>query len=115
MQYMLIQYTPTDKMAGSAPDGGIPDAAAWEAYTQMLVGAGVTRGGNGLHPSDTATTVKQRGDKTTVQDGPFIDSKDQLGGYYVIETDTLDEALEYAAKSPAAVSGAVEVRPVYTA
>ena len=102
-------------MAGCAPYGGSPDAAAWEAYTQMHDGAGVMRGGNGLHPSDTATTVKLRGDKTTVQDGPFIDSKDQLGGYYVIETDTLDEALEYAAKSPAAVSGAVEVRPVYTA
>jgi hypothetical protein len=114
MQYMLIQYTPTEKMAGSAPDGGVPDGAAWEAYTQMLIETGVMRGGNGLHPGHTATTIKLHDGKATIQDGPFIDSKDQLGGYYVIETETLDKALELAAKSPAAQSGAVEVRPIFT-
>jgi len=84
---------------------------AYRAYTQALTSAGVMIGGAGLQPPPTATTVRQRSGKRQVQDGPFAEAKEQLGGYYVIEVPDLDHALEWAARCPAASSGAVEVRP----
>ena len=113
MQYMLMFYDTADNQA-------IPtDAAAkhtyfgaWGAYMGALQAAGVAINGHGLQLSHTATTVRLSGGKRQVQDGPFADSKEQLGGYFVIEVTSLDEALEWAARSPAAITGAVEVRPV---
>ncbi|MEL6299119.1 MAG: YciI family protein [Pseudomonadota bacterium] len=113
MQYMLIQYPPVSEMAGSAADGGVPDEAAWQTYTQILIDAGVLRGGNGLQPPSTATTVSQKDGKRVVQDGPFADSKAQLGGYYIIEVADLDAAIALAEQSPAVKNGSVEIRPVY--
>ena len=68
-------------------------------------------GGSGLQPPSVATTVRQRDDKRQVQDGPYADTKEQLGGYYEIEVADLDTALDWAARCPAAATGAVEVRP----
>ena len=84
---------------------------AYRAYTQALTSAGVMIGGAGLQPPQTATTLRQRSGKRQVQDGPFAEAKEQLGGYYVIEVPDLDRALEWAARCPAAANGAVEVRP----
>ena len=83
-----------------------------EAYGQALEEAGVLRGGAGLKPPATATTVRFAGGRTTLVDGPFAETKEHLGGYYLIETDTLDQALAWAAKLPVVGDGAVEVRPL---
>ena len=78
----------------------------------MLGGPAIDTGGIGMHPSHTATTVRLAGGKRVVQDGPYADTKEQLGGYYVIEVDDLDRALEWAARCPAAAGdGVIEVRP----
>ena len=73
--------------------------------------ASVMVNGHGLQPPHTATTLRMSGGKRQIQDGPFADSKEQLGGYFVINVGSLDEALEWAARSPTAATGAVEVRP----
>jgi hypothetical protein len=100
------------------------DEARWQGLSEeergremdeyaALSGADVTIGGNELDSTETATTVRVRGDETLVTDGPFVESKETLGGYYVFECDSIDEACTWAAKIPAARHGAIEVRPVY--
>lgn len=87
--------------------------AGYQAYSAALVAAGVMApGGNALQPPSTATTVRIRDGKTHVQDGPFADTKELLGGLFVIEVPDLDAALQWAARCPSAVVGAVEVRPI---
>ena len=112
MQYMIMNYVPAAQADGTLNAHG--DMDAWIAYTQAMVDAGVMRGGNALKPGTTATTVRLRDGRRDVQDGPYIDSKEELGGYFVIEVAGLDEALQWAARNPAASYGAVEVRPVIT-
>ncbi len=112
MQYMLIQYTYEPDETDAAAMEKANDMAPWIAYTQKLIDAGVMRGGNGLQPPSTATTVHKTDGKQVVQDGPFADSKAQLGGYYIIEANDLDQAIALAADSPAADYGGVEIRPV---
>ena len=114
MQYMIMNYVPQTGFADEAVATNDPDGPAWGAYTKALIDAGVMRGGNALQPIHTATTVRLRDGKRQVQDGPFAESKEQLGGYFIIEVPTLDVALEWAAKNPAAARGAVEVRPILT-
>jgi len=84
---------------------------AYRAYTQALTQAGVMAGGAGLQVPPRATTIRLRDGKRQVQDGPFAEAKEQLGGYYVIEVPDLDRALDWAARCPAASTGTVEVRP----
>jgi hypothetical protein len=84
---------------------------AYQSYTKALQEAGVMVGGAGLQSGETATTLRQRNGSRQVQDGPYAEAKEQLGGYYVIDVPDLDKALEWAARAPAASSGAVEVRP----
>jgi len=74
--------------------------------------AGIMLGGNALEPVATATTVTVRGGKTTITDGPFAETKEQLGGYYLLDCKDLDEALSWAAKIPSARYGRIEVRPI---
>jgi hypothetical protein len=82
------------------------------AYTQALSDAGALVDANQLQPAGTATTVRVRKGETLVTDGPFIETKETLGGYYLIDVETLDEALEWAAKIPSARFGHIEIRPV---
>jgi hypothetical protein len=84
----------------------------WTAYVGAINAAGIVVNGDALQPPETATTVRIREGKRIVQDGPFADSKEALGGYFVIDVPDLDTALEWAARSPAATYGSVEVRPV---
>ena len=84
---------------------------AYRAYSVALRAAGVVVGGAALQPPSAATTVRQQNGKRQVQDGPYADTKEQLGGYIVIEVPDLDTALEWAARCPAAATAAVEVRP----
>jgi hypothetical protein len=84
----------------------------WQDYEQSLVDAGAYVSGAGLKESDTATTVKHDGDERIVTDGPFAETKEQLGGFYLIECDDLDAAIEWARKVPVGDGQSVEVRPV---
>ena len=89
--------------------------AAYIAYTEALTKAGVLKGGNRLQQSSTATTMRIANGKTQVLDGPYADSKEQLGGYYLIDVPDLDAALYWAARCPAVGHGVVEVRPLWAA
>ena len=111
MEYMLMFYQPNAEFdAREATTMG-----AWMAYVQAIRAAGVVRAGHGLTPPATATTLRVRGTERLVQDGPFADAKEQLGGYFVIEVPDLDAALAWAERAPCASTGGVEVRPVFTA
>jgi hypothetical protein len=88
--------------------------AAYRAYTEALTKAGALVAGDRLQHSPTATTVRIEGGKTQVLNGPYAETREQLGGYYLIEAPDLDAALSWAARCPGASHGAVEVRPIWT-
>jgi hypothetical protein len=113
MQYMLMFFdTAENQTVPSDPVQAKAYMGAWGAYIGALHASGVAVNGHGLQSRATATTLRLRQGGRQVQDGPFADTKEQLGGYFVIDVPTLDEALEWAARCPVAVTGAVEVRPV---
>ncbi len=106
MQYMLLIYSQED-----GPDD--PEVMRrYGAFTQEVREAGKMVAGDRLEPSTAATTVRIRNGETLTTDGPFAETKDVLGGYYLLECESLDEALAYAERIPAAEHGAVEVRPI---
>ena len=113
MKYLLQIY------AGEAAENAIPPEEmgvmmeAFGAYTEALVKAGALLGGERLRPVADATSVRVRGGKTEVLDGPFAETREQLGGYYLIEAPDLDAALAWAARCPSASYGTIEVRPVW--
>src|SRR5215208_3528498 len=109
MQYLALIYSEEGRWASLSQEDRDRELGEYMALSQ----ATITRGGNELDSVTTATTVRVRGDETLVTDGPFAESKEALGGYYVFECDSIDEACTWAAKIPAARQGAVEVRPVY--
>jgi len=115
MQYMLMFYQPMAEF--EQRDQAVANAymAGWASYIGAIRQSGVVVNGHGLTPPMTGTTLRVRGDKRQVQDGPFADAKEQLGGYFVIEVSDLDAALEWAARAPCASTGGVEVRPVFVA
>ncbi len=112
MQYMLLIY------GNEAAWTNLPEAElskgyqAYMDFTDEIVKSGCMRGGSELKPIATATTVRVKNGKTITTDGPFAETKEQLGGYYLIDVDTLDEALSWAAKCPGSWGGSVEVRPL---
>lgn len=114
MQYMLLIY---ENDAEAYADG--MDGEAWQeiiaahgAFGQALAEAGVMRGGAGLKRSDTATTLRRTAGAYTVHDGPFAETREQLGGFYLIDVPDLDAAMAWARKLPLTGDGSVEVRPV---
>jgi hypothetical protein len=113
MEYMLLIHADPAGLQALREAERTTSLAAYGAYTTALQQAGVLRAGNRLRTAVTATTVRVRGGKTEVLDGPFIETKEQLGGYYVIDVADLDAALSWAARCPGASHGAVEVRPVW--
>ncbi|MDM0010758.1 YciI family protein [Variovorax sp. J22G73] len=115
MQYMLMFYQPASEFEQRDDASSRAYRASWMAYADAVRRAGISLGGHGLLPPLTGTTLRVRGDKRQVQDGPFADTKEQLGGYFVIEVADLDAALEWAERAPCATTGGVEVRPVFTA
>jgi hypothetical protein len=113
MQYMIQFYdTAENRELPADPAQRQAYFGAWGAYMGAMQTANILRGGEQLQGPQTATTVRMRANKRQVQDGPFADTKEQLGGFVVIEVATLDDALEWAARSPTASTGTVEVRPV---
>jgi hypothetical protein len=113
MQYMLMLYVNEagwPKLTKSEQEQGM---AAYVAYNEALTKAGVFKGAGRLQPSSNATTVRIANGKPQVLDGPYADSKEQVGGYYLIDVPDLDAALSWASRCPAAGHGVVEVRPVW--
>ena len=112
MEYLVLIYA-DEKAWNRMPKSQIEQVyAAYRQYTADLQKAGVMRGGNELKPTTTATTVRMRNGKRQVTDGPFSETKDQLGGYYLLDCPNLESALDWAAKCPSAQDGSIEVRPV---
>jgi hypothetical protein len=109
MQYLALIYREEERWESLSPAEREREMGEYQALSQ----ADVTRGGNELDSTATATTVRVRGDETLVTDGPYAELKEALGGYYVFECDSIDEACTWAAKIPAARHGSIEVRPVY--
>ena len=113
MEYMLMFYlSEHDQKVREDPAAAAAYHAGWMAYVGAVEQSGHVRSGAGLQGAATATTVKVAGGKRQVQDGPFADTKEQLGGFFVIDVPDLDTALSWAARAPCASTGGVEVRPV---
>jgi hypothetical protein len=113
MQFILMAYVRESgwqELTKAEQEQGM---AAYMAYGEALTKAGVLKGSNRLQPSSAATTVRLADGKPQVLDGPYADSKEQLGGYFLIEVADLDAALAWAARCPAAGHGVVEVRPLW--
>ena len=110
MRYMLLIYTPEE--APGDVEQAMPDMAPWNAYTSWLREKGIYRAGDPLGPSSASTTIRVRDGQRLTTDGPFAETKEALGGYYIIETDDYDLALEAAARCPGASYGSMEVRPI---
>jgi hypothetical protein len=108
MQYLLLIYGDES----NAQEQDEQSIEPWFKYTSDVREAGVYIGGNGLLPTSTATTVRVREGRTLTTDGPFAETKEQLGGYYLLECGDLDEAIQWAARIPSVGRGSVEVRPV---
>jgi hypothetical protein len=113
MQYALLIYeSPEDFANRSADQADQPYIGAWRTYYRSMVDAGVYAGGQVLDIPETGTTVLHTGGKRQIQDGPYANTKEQLGGLVIMELPSLDAALEWASRCPAAMHGAVEVRPL---
>ncbi|HEV3305645.1 MAG TPA: YciI family protein [Candidatus Sulfotelmatobacter sp.] len=112
MQFALLIYEAPEAFATRNDDGTDPYIGAWRAYHKALVESGSYVGGDPLEVPETGTTVRLKEGKRRVQDGPFADTKEQLGGFIIMELPSLDAALDWAARCPAATLGAVEVRPL---
>ncbi len=113
MQFMLIFSETADDIACRDSASDAPAYwGAWHAYIGAMNQAGIVVSGNGLQPPRTASHVTIRDGKRHIQDGPYADTKEHLGGYFIIEVAGLDEALAWAARSPNATTGSTEVRPV---
>jgi hypothetical protein len=112
MRYVMLIYG--NENPGATPSQAEQDAEmeAYNTFTQEVSERGILLGGEALHPTTSATTVHVRDNKVLTTDGPFAETKEQLGGFYMLECKNLDEAIEYAAKIPGARHGSIEIRPV---
>jgi hypothetical protein len=112
VEYLLLaNEAPDDYAAREDPARAEGYWAGWTGYLAALADAGVLRAAGGLHPPSTATTLRLREGQRLLQDGPFAETKEQLGGYFVLDVPDLDAALAWAARCPSATTGSVEVRP----
>jgi len=113
MQYMLLIYGNEAAMA-AAPEAAVNQTmGAYMAYGQAMTEASVRVAGGRLRPTSSATTVRISNGKTQVLDGPYAETKEQLGGYFIIEAPDLDAALSWAERCPGAAQGVIEVRPIW--
>jgi hypothetical protein len=113
MQYLLMIYNNEAGLRAAPKEALGQMSAAYVAYSEAMGKAGVVLGGNRLRPTSEATTVRVKGGKTEVLDGPYADTKEQLGGYYLIDVADLDAALSWAARCPTAANGTIEVRAIW--
>jgi hypothetical protein len=113
VQYLLMLYSAENQWSEMTPAEQERGVAAYKAFTEALTQAGAFKGSNRLQPTATATTVRVVEGKSQVLDGPYIETKEQLGGYYLIEAPDLDAAISWAARCPGASHGIIEVRPIW--
>jgi hypothetical protein len=113
MKYLLMIHTSEAEENAMPPDEIGRVMAAYGAYTQALVAAGALLAGERLRPTTDATSVRMRGGKVEVLDGPYAETREQLGGYYLIDVPDLDAALTWAARCPSSGIGTIEVRPIW--
>ena len=112
MEYMILIYS-DEQLYADMPEAELAALMAeYGRYEQEMTAAGVLRGGSELAPVHAATTVRLRGGQVVCSDGPFAETKEQLGGYMLIECANLDEAIKWAAKCPSATHGSIELRPL---
>lgn len=111
MKYMVMFYESGSSMAERSGPDAPAYWGAWSAYMKAMSEAGILVSGAGLKEPSTATTVRERDGRRRIQDGPFADAKEQLGGYVVLDVPDLDAALTWAARAPCVAQGGVEVRP----
>ncbi len=112
MQFLALIYDNESLQSTMSDEQKAANFQEWMAYTQMLKDEGVFVGGDALLPTNTASSVQVRDGKTLATDGPFAETKEQLGGYYMYECKDVEAAIHYASKMPTAKTGTVEVRPV---
>jgi hypothetical protein len=113
MQYILMLHIDETTFPKLSPEEQRQGLAAYAAYTEALTKAGVVVGWNRLQPRTTAVTLRTKNGKVQVHDGPFAETKEQIGGFYIIDVADRDAALDWAARCPATGHGAVEVRPLW--
>jgi hypothetical protein len=113
MKYLLLIYGNEAGMLSASKEATGQMMAAYTAYTEAMKKAGVHLGGDRLRPTSAASTVRVANGKTEVLDGPYAETKEQLGGYYMIDVPDLDAALSWAARCPGASHGSIEVRPLW--
>jgi hypothetical protein len=113
MQYMLLIHLDDAPFVSATNEQREQMTAPYAAYNEALIKAGAMVSGERLKPASMSTVVRVRNDKTEVIDGPFADTKEQLGGFYIVEAADLDGAIAWAARCPGASHGTVEVRPVW--
>ncbi len=112
MQYALLIYTSEVEEANMSKEQQNAEFGEYFGFTNQIRERGVYVGGEALHPTSAATTVRVREGKTLTTDGPFAETREQLGGYYILECKDIDEAIEFAARIPGARRGSIEIRPV---
>jgi hypothetical protein len=112
MKFMLVLWGDEGQWADMTEEEAAAEMAAWEDYSAQLIAAGAMVSGEALQPSATSKTLRLENGEHVVTDGPYAETKEQLGGFYVIECASMDEALDWAAKLPSADRGSTEVRPV---
>ena len=112
MQYMLLIHGDEKAMEAATPvtEGMSPEYAA---FNEAMAKAGIMRGGERLRPTSATTSIRIRDGKTDVLDGPYVETKEQFGGYYLIDVPDLDQAIAWATRCPAAHFGTIEVRPIW--
>jgi hypothetical protein len=112
MRYLMLIYGPEWDSSSVPPEQSEEIMNQWTDYTADLLKRGKSEGGEALEPTSTATTVRVRDGETLTTDGPFAETNEVLGGYYLINANDLDEAIELAAQCPGAVQGSIELRPI---
>ena len=112
MQYLILIYGQEGNFSEASEEDMALEMKAWTAYTEWLQGKGWMLGGEALQPVATATTVREVDGKIATTDGPFAETKEQLGGFYLIDCPNLDDAIEAASRIPSVSRGSVEVRPI---
>ncbi|MEA2827390.1 MAG: hypothetical protein QOG43_1829 [Actinomycetota bacterium] len=113
MRYLLLIANDESVLAAMGPEEGQEMMAGYAEFGEEMTSRGVLQGGERLRPTTDATTVQVRNGEVLSADGPFAETKEQIGGYYVVECQDLDEAIEVASKIPAAGNGTIEVRPIW--
>jgi hypothetical protein len=114
MKYLCLIYDEEKKMAGMTKSEGDAFMGEYGAYTQSIKGSGHYLGGEALQPVHTATTIRSRNGKVSTTDGPFAETKEQLGGFYLVEAKDLNDAIQVASRIPSVKTGSIEVRPIMT-